>query len=170
MFKNILVSAAVVALVDARQSIPACDSTGCKTATASAGYVVPTIAPELGPGQFYSLANQAKLVQIMNEESESDSSDDEESNVQLYGMTPVPDADRFATDEDDLFMRSVLANYSKEGTVDKDQAKACASEVLCTHKKICGADLDAYLGTYLSKAWGHFDVNQSGTFEAIKMP
>jgi hypothetical protein len=140
MFKNILVSAAVLALVDARY------------ATAEPAF----------------LSNQDKLVQMMNEES--DSSDDEEENIQMYGMTPVPDAERFSADDDDLFMRSVLANYSTAGAVDKDQATACAKEVLCTHKNICGADLDAYLGTYFSKAWGHFDVNQTGGFEAIKMP
>tara|TARA_B100000780_G_C20881889_1_gene350838 strand:- start:67 stop:645 length:579 start_codon:yes stop_codon:yes gene_type:complete len=167
MFKNIILSVAVVALVDAHASIPACTSVDCKKATAADKYEVPKVAPELGPGQFYSL-NQAKLVQIMNEESES--SDDEEDLVQMYGMVPVPDADRFANDDDDIFMRSVLANYSTAGAVSKAEATACASEVLCTHKKICGAELTSYLGAYLSKAWGHFDVNQSGSFEAIKMP
>merc|ERR1711957_339308 len=115
MFKNILVSAAVLALVDAR------------VAVSEPAY----------------LSNQDKLVQMMNEESDS-SDDEEQSNIQMYGMTPMPDADRFATDDDDIFMRSVLANYSK------DDAAGCAKEVLCTHKKICGADLDAYLATYFS--------------------
>ena len=141
MFKNILVSAAVLALVDAR------------VAVSEPAY----------------LSNQDKLVQMMNEESDS-SDDEEQSNIQMYGMTPMPDADRFATDDDDIFMRSVLANYSKDGAVSKADATGCAKEVLCTHKKICGADLDAYLATYFTKAWGHFDVNQTGGFEAIKMP
>ena len=154
MFKNILVSAAVLALVDARYA----------------------------PTEAAFVSNQDKLIQMMNEES--DSSDDEEENVQMYGMTPIPDADRFAADTDDIFMRSVLENYSsskekkcgkdkKEAcpiNVSKKEATACAKEVLCTHKKICGAELDAYLKTYLSKAWGHFDVNQTGSFEPIKMP
>ena len=143
MFKNILVSAAVLALVDARAY------------SNEAAY----------------LSNQDKLVQIMSEES--DSSDDEEENIQMYGMTavPVPDAERFSADDDDLFMRSVLANYvTKAGDVDKAAATACAKEVLCTHKGIFGADLDAYLSTYFAKAWGHFDVNQTGGFAAIKMP
>ena len=117
--------------------------------------------------------------------SSSDSSDDEEE--EQYVFVPVPDVDRFATDDDDLFMRSVLENYlrpltkkekeeeektgvPKVNTVSKAEATACAKEVLCTHKKICGADLDAYLATYFAKAWGHFDVNQTGSFEAIKMP
>ena len=95
MFKNILVSAAVLALVDARSY---------------------NTEPAF-------LSNQDKLVQMMNEES--DSSDDEEENIQMYGMTPVPDADRFSADDDDLFMRSVLANYvTKAGDVDKAAATA----------------------------------------------
>ena len=28
----------------------------------------------------------------------------------------------------------------------------------------------AYLDTYFAKAWAHFDVNQSGEVEVIKMP
>ena len=54
--------------------------------------------------------------------------------------------------------------------MDKFAAKAAATEVLCTHKKICDADLTTYLDTYFSKAWGHFDVNQTGYIEVIKMP
>ena len=91
MFKNILVSAAVLALVDARSY------------TTEPAY----------------LSNQDKLVQMMNEESDS-SDDEEQSMIQMFGMTPVPDADRFAADDDDLFMRSVLANYSAGGSVSKD--------------------------------------------------
>jgi hypothetical protein len=101
--------------------------------------------------------------------SSSDSSDDEEDEE--YVFVPVPDAERFSADDDDLFMRSVLANYvTKGGDVDKASATACAKEVLCTHKGLCGADLDAYLATYFAKAWGHFDVNQTGAFAPIKMP
>jgi len=54
--------------------------------------------------------------------------------------------------------------------MDKTSATAAAKEVLCTHKQICGAELDSYLATYFSKAWGHFDVNQTGYIEVIKMP
>ena len=89
--------------------------------------------------------------------------------------------ERFATDNDDIFMRSMIENYAleskdKEGAptgafwVDEFAAKAASSEVLCTHKKICGADLQAYLDQYFSKAWGHFDVNRTGYVEVIKMP
>ena len=126
---------------------------------------------------------------------ESDSSDDEEENVQLAGDYFVPGfsgaigdsaysrvtPERFAADEDDIFMRSMISQYALEAKdkdgkptgafwMDQFAAKAAASETLCTHKKICGADLTTYLDTYFSKAWGHFDVNQTGYVEVIKMP
>jgi len=128
-------------------------------------------------------------------ESDSDSSDDEEELVGLggdyfkpgfsgtigasaYARTVTP---RFSGDDDDIFMRSMIANYAleeknKDGEptgafwMDEAAAKAAASEVLCTHKAICGGDLTAYLGTYFQKAWGHFDVNRTGYIEVIKMP
>merc|ERR1719230_1328241 len=118
-------------------------------------------------------------------ESDSDSSDDEEELVGL-GDYFKP---RFSSDDDDIFMRSMIENYALEEKTAEDKAtgyaggepsgkfwmdeaaaKAAASEVLCTHKAICGADLTAYLGTYFSKAWGHFDVNRTGYIEVIKMP
>merc|ERR1711967_58282 len=96
---------------------------------------------------------------------------------------------RFSSDDDDIFMRSMIENYALEEKTAEDKAtgykggepsgkfwmdefaaKAAASEVLCTHKAICGADLATYLGTYFSKAWGHFDVNRTGYIEVIKMP
>ena len=135
-------------------------------------------------------------------ESDSDSSDDEEELVGLgdyfkpgfsgtigasaYSRTTTP---RFSSDDDDIFMRSMIENYALEEKTAEDKAtgyaggepsgkfwmdefaaKAAASEVLCTHKAICGADLATYLGTYFSKAWGHFDVNRTGYIEVIKMP
>ena len=129
------------------------------------------------------------------QQSESDSSDDEEENVQLAGDYFVPGfsgaigasaysratPERFSADTDDIFMRSMINNYALEAKdkdglptgafwVDEFAAKAAASEVLCTHKKICGDELASYLATYFSKAWGHFDVNRTGYVEVIKMP
>merc|ERR1711990_30690 len=145
--------------------------------------------------------------QLGESESDSDSSDDEEDDSLL--MTTVmgdyfkPGASgaigsaayereitsRFAGDDDDIFMRSMIENYALEEKTAEDKktgykggeptgkfwmdeaaAKAAASEVLCTHKAICGGDLATYLGTYFSKAWGHFDVNRTGYIEVIKMP
>ena len=89
----------------------------------------------------------------------------------------------FGGDGDDLFMRSVLKNYALELKSDDDdkaptgkfvldevQGKALASEVLATHKGLSGKALGEYMNTYWAKSWGHFDVNKSGSIEAIKAP
>ena len=80
---------------------------------------------------------------------------------------------RFASDDDDIFMRSMINNYAleektKEGVptgafwMNESTARAAASEVLATHKGMNGGALQTYLDTYFSKAWGHFDVNRTG--------
>ena len=90
----------------------------------------------------------------------------------------------FSGDSDDIFMRSVLANYAVEKKacdadganckptgsfwLNKSGARALGAEVLATHKKLEGAAVGAYLDTYFDKAWGHFDVNRVGTIEAQK--
>jgi hypothetical protein len=88
---------------------------------------------------------------------------------------------RFASDSDDIFMRSMIENYAMEGK-NKDGSpngqfwmtealtKAACSEVLGTHKGIKGAELTKYLGTYFPRSWAHFDVNRVGQVEVIKMP
>ena len=95
--------------------------------------------------------------------------------------------ERFLSDEDDIFMRSMYQNYAleeKTPTTETDPggeptgkfwlnrmaAFAAAKEVLATHKGLTGAALDKYLATYFDKAWNHFDVNQTGRFEVIKAP
>ena len=88
---------------------------------------------------------------------------------------------RFAADSDDIFMRSVIQNYAQEGqnkdkgpdgvfTLTQSSAKALAQEVLCTHKSICAAALGTYLDTYWAKAWGHFDVNRTGSIPVLYAP
>ena len=94
---------------------------------------------------------------------------------------------RFQGDGDDIFMRSMIENYALEKKLggdddatkdlptgkfflDETGAKAAASEVLGTHKGLAGDKLKSYLGTYWAKAWGHFDVNQSGKIEVEKAP
>ena len=98
---------------------------------------------------------------------------------------------RFSQDGDDIFMRSMIEQYALEektkvvehddGTksggeptgkfwMDFNTSKAAASEVLGTHKGLSGGALSSYLDTYFEKAWGHFDVNLTGTIEVIKMP
>ena len=110
----------------------------------------------------------------------------DKSSVYERVITP-----RFSQDTDDLFMRSMIATYAHEekseikehddGTksggeptgrfwMNKEDAMSAAREVLNTHKSLSGATLDQYLATFFNKAWGHFDVNQSGWIEVIKMP
>merc|ERR1719198_2299225 len=87
----------------------------------------------------------------------------------------------FQSDDGDIFMRSMYENYAleaknKDGTpsgkfwMDKDGSYMAASEVLETHKGLKGSDLTEYLKLYFDKTWNHFDVNQSGYIEVIKMP
>ncbi len=88
---------------------------------------------------------------------------------------------RFAADSDDIVMRSLITTYAQEHknkdgspngqfTLDESSARAAAAEVLHTHKGLSGDALSGYLNTYFPKAWGHFDVNRSGSIEVIKMP
>ena len=88
---------------------------------------------------------------------------------------------RFSADNDDIFMRSVIQNYAQEGswkdgeptgvfTLTESSAKALAMEVLATHKSISGAAQVAYLGSYWAKAWGHFDVNKTGSIPILYAP
>jgi len=93
---------------------------------------------------------------------------------------------RFAADTDDIFMRSMIENYAIEHKtpktdtdaggaptgsfwMTKSAAYAAAQEVLSTHKGLKGAALSGYLDNYFNKAWGHFDVNQVGEIEVVKM-
>ena len=89
--------------------------------------------------------------------------------------------ERFSADSDDIFMRSVIQNYAQEGatkegeptgvfTLTESSAKALAMEVLATHKSIKGAAQVEYLGTYWAKAWGHFDVNKTGSIPILYAP
>ena len=94
----------------------------------------------------------------------------------------------FAADADDIFMRSVTTNYAQEGaecdeledgtlvnckptgvfTLNKSAARALATEVLGTHAGLSGDALTSYLDTYFDKAWGHFDVMQTGSIAAAR--
>jgi hypothetical protein len=97
----------------------------------------------------------------------------------------------FSGDSDDIFMRSMIKKYAVEERTDTTELEdgtkiggeptgkfwmnqsttlAAAKEVLNTHKGLAGDALSAYLDTYFAKAWAHFDVNQTGEVEVIKMP
>ena len=115
--------------------------------------------------------------------------DDEEVNLQIGDWNVGAQYDRvtpgrFSGDGDDIFTRSMIQNYAVDkNCAGKDETpkacgiffmteattKAAAKEVLCTHKGLCGDKLAKYLDTYWAKAWGHFDVNKSGSI-AVKEP
>jgi len=130
--------------------------------------------------------------EVVYEESDSE---DEATNVQVNSDVDGPEyfhagstgtlgkleysrvvPARFASDNDDIFMRSMIANYAleektKEGLptgkfyMNKAVMMAASREVLATHKGLKGKDLDAYLATYFEKAWGHYDVMKTGRME-----
>ena len=145
---------------------------------------------------------QAEKAFVALSDSDSDSSDsdsDDEENIQVGGPFYQPwesgqfkdsyaraNPAQFTTGTDDLFMRSMIANYALEAKacdadganckptgdfwMDKAGTKAAAKEVLGTHLALKGDALTTYIATYFDKAWGHFDVNKSGTVEVMKMP
>merc|ERR1719440_559582 len=148
------------------------------------------------------------------EESDSESSDDEQTNVAINAdkvieKNPIynawesvkdgaPDGkyervitSNFASDSDDIFMRSMIKSYAHEkrtpieelddGTriggeptgsfwMGKKDMQRAAKEVLGTHKGLSGDKLASYMDTYFDRAWDNFDVNGSGAVEVIKAP
>ena len=149
-----------------------------------------------------------------SESSDSESDDDEQANAQINAdkvidKNPIynawesvkdgaPDGKyervvtpHFASDSDDIFMRSMITKYAHEkrtpieelddGTkiggeptgsfwLSKKSMMRAAKEVLGTHKGLSGGALDDYLDTYFDRAWGNFDVNGDGALEVIKAP
>ena len=154
---------------------------------------------ELAPHSYIEMPFNPDYIQEASE-SESDSEDEAQVQTQFDTIPVGYDKshfyervipDRFSKDTDDLFMRSMIANYaheekskivenpdgSKSGGeptgrfwMNKEDAVSAAREVLNTHKGLAGAALDQYVATFFDKAWGHFDVNRTGWIEVIKMP
>jgi hypothetical protein len=88
---------------------------------------------------------------------------------------------RYAADEDDIFMRSMIEQYALEGKnkdgspngqfwMDEAASRAASAEVLDTHRGLKGAARENYLKTYFPRTWAHFDVNKVGKIEVSKMP
>ena len=134
-------------------------------------------------------------IELDSDSGSSDDESEEETNVQFLPgdegkngyERKIPD--RFSSDSDDLFMRSMITTYATEEETEEDkktgykggeptgvftmteaQANAAAHEVLGTHKGLTGAAADAYFATYWAKAWGHFDVNRTGKITVHRMP
>lgn len=88
---------------------------------------------------------------------------------------------QFADASDDLFMRSMIMNYAREGknvdgspnglfTMTEAQTRGASAEVLGTHKKMSAAEVKEYLNTYFPRTWAHFDVNKTGAVGVEVLP
>ena len=96
---------------------------------------------------------------------------------------------RFSGPGDDSFLHSMIMKYAAEEKVEKEvdgfkvggvpsgnfflnkaSAELAAKEVLSSHKGLKGADLDAYMKTYFPRSWDHFDVNNTGFVEVMRIP
>ena len=127
-------------------------------------------------------------VQMGSSSSSSSTSEDEDLQIGDFGPKAGAGYERvipprFTADSDDLFMRSMFETYAIEGAKDKEDgggpngdffmpksvARSAAVEVLGTHKGLTGANAEQYLATYWDKAWGHFDVNQTGSIAVYRM-
>ena len=84
-------------------------------------------------------------------------------------------------DGGDSFMASIIKNYALEGKnedgspngkfyMNKARTENAAKEVLKTHKKLDGKELDDYLKQYFARTWKHFDINSDDRLEADSMP
>ena len=71
-------------------------------------------------------------------------------------------------DEDPETLAPVNCKPTGVFTLNKSSARALATEVLGTHAGLTGDAAKSYLDTYFDKAWGHFDVMQTGSIEATK--
>ena len=89
--------------------------------------------------------------------------------------------ERFSTDADDTFMRSVITKYAvetrdKEGKptgkfyLDKAGAKELAAEVVKTFTGKKGAEVISYLDKVFESNWERADVNGEGKIEVERTP
>merc|ERR1719450_2064412 len=91
-------------------------------------------------------------------------------------------SNRFNSDSDDVFMRSMIQNYAAELKDDDTKvptgkffmnaasARRAGTEIVGTHMGLSGAALKGYTDKYFQRVWDHFDVNGSGMIEVEKMP
>ena len=89
--------------------------------------------------------------------------------------------ERFSNlNDDDRFMHSMITQYALEERDDngqpngnfyleKEQAKAAATEVVATHKNLSGKELDDYMLANFWDAWRFIDSANDGKVEAARM-
>ena len=109
--------------------------------------------------------------------------DDEKHGGPLHDQAykrEIPE--RFTGPTSDRLMHSIISKYAvdkrdeKTGKptgqlyVDRAGAEALAREVVATHLKKTGKELDDYVTHNLTEAWARWDVNQTGWVEAERIP
>ena len=88
--------------------------------------------------------------------------------------------DRFADENDDRLMNSLIKNYAREIKIDgqltgrymlnHDDALAAAKEVAQNHGKFDTVDGNGGALQNFEDTWNHFDVNHDGLIEVERMP
>jgi hypothetical protein len=84
-------------------------------------------------------------------------------------------------DGGDSFMASMIQNYALEGKnedgtptgkffMNEAITKQAAAEILKTHKKLEGKELEDYLNQYFARTFAHFDVTKDGLLSVDVMP
>lgn len=84
-------------------------------------------------------------------------------------------------DGGDNFMASMIQNYALEGKnedgtpngkffMNEAITKQAAAEILKTHKKLEGKELDDYMNQYFARTFAHFDVTKDGILGVEVMP
>ena len=137
-------------------------------------------------------AEGIKLDKYWYEEEEEEDHSKEVFEAREIGTGPLDKKyervvpEHFSAGSDDLFMKSMIMNYSDEGKdCDKDSGeckpngqftmteaatRAAAAEVLGSHKGLKGAAGSEYLKNYFERTWAHFDVNKDGRVGVEVMP
>jgi hypothetical protein len=84
-------------------------------------------------------------------------------------------------DGGDSFMSSMIQNYALEGKnedgtpngkfyMNEPITRHAATEVLKTHKKLEGKELEDYMKQYFDRTFAHFDVTKDGILDVDVMP
>merc|ERR1711959_144775 len=127
--------------------------------------------------KFFALIATAAAVTIRGDYFEARDNGTGPLDKKYERVLPV----QFADSSDDLFMRSMIMNYAREGknedgtpngvfTMTEAQTRAASTEVLGTHKKMAGPEVKEFLNTYFPRTWAHFDVNKAGFIGVEAMP
>merc|ERR1712231_42049 len=76
---------------------------------------------------------------------------------------------QFADASDDLFMRSMIMNYAREGK-NADGSPNGVFTMTEAQTRGAAAEVKEYLNTYFPRTWAHFDVNKVGAVGVETLP